>query len=64
MKLCFCPDRLLNSKTHFSVQIYVKIRTNVLARNACRHGVTRDTTKLLEMISVVILTDLGEWNYL
>ena len=29
----------------FSVKIYVKIRTNVLARNACEYGVTCDTAK-------------------
>ena len=29
----------------FSVKIYVKIRTNVLAKNACEYGVTGDTAK-------------------
>ena len=33
------------NKKHFSVKIYVKIRTNVLARNACEYGVTCDTAK-------------------
>ena len=28
-----------------SVKIYVKIRTNVLVRNACEYGVTCDTAK-------------------
>ena len=28
-----------------SVKIYVKIGTNVLARNACEYGVTCDTAK-------------------
>ena len=28
-----------------SVKIYVKIRTNVLARNACEYGVSCDTAK-------------------
>ena len=36
--------------THFSVKIYVKIRTNVLARNTCEYGVTCDTAKSSENI--------------
>ena len=33
------------NKKHFSVKIYVKIRTNVLARNTCEYGITCDTAK-------------------
>ena len=38
---------LVANKTEkkFSVKMYVKIRTNVLARNACEYGVTCDTPK-------------------
>ena len=32
-------------KKNFSVKIYVKIRINVLARNVCAYGATRDTAK-------------------
>ena len=44
MKLCALVA-YKTAKKHFSVNIYVKIRTNVLARNACGYGVTRDTAK-------------------
>ena len=35
----------MEKNPHFSVKIYVKIRTNVLTRNACEYGVTCDTAK-------------------
>ena len=33
------------AKKIFSVKIYVKIQSNVLARNVCGYGVTRDKAK-------------------
>ena len=44
----FSWSPIKQQKKHFSVKIYVKIRTNVLARNACAYGATRDTEKSQE----------------
>ena len=46
MKLCF----VVAYKTAKKNNVNVKIRTNVLARNARRYGVIRDTAKSLENI--------------
>ena len=44
MKLFFYWSPI-KQKKKCSVKIYVKIRTNVLARNACEYGVSCDTAK-------------------
>ena len=43
MKLFFTWSPIKQKK--ISVKISVKIRTNVLGRNACEYGVTCDTAK-------------------
>ena len=43
MKFVFLLVAYKTAKNH--VKMYVKIRTNVLARNGCDYGVTCDTTK-------------------
>ena len=45
MKFVFLLVAYKTAKKHFSVKIYVKIRTNILARNG-ENGVTCDTAKL------------------
>ena len=43
MKFAFLLVAYKTAKNH--VKMYVKIRTNVLARNGCEYGVTCDTAK-------------------